>query len=147
MSVVMQLLRPVETACIGNHPDYISKMIWTDGKDHEYVNYSQFRVCYKKQKFWHRIHDKFVGTWYSHASEGINKGEIFIPFDTVEYAQGFFFKNRYFKRKDWLNVCNTKRGMIDFFNRYIDYSMDGSRETTNRFIDSWEDGMIFICSW
>lgn len=147
MSVVMELLRPVEVGCIGEVPNTICEMFWSDKKDHNYIDFSHYRACYRKDRFWSRIANKFEGLPFSYCPDGYTKGHILIPVDCIQYAQGWFFKNRYFKRKCWYNVCNSKRGMIDFFNRYIDYSEEGVKEIVNRFIDSWEDGMIFICSW
>lgn len=148
MSVIMELFKPVDDlTCIGEDPNNICEMIWSDGNYHPYVNFSNLRLIYKKERFWNRIANKFDGLSANYCPDGYCKGNIIIPLDYVQIAQGWFFKKRYFKRKNWYNVCNTKRGMIDFFNRYIDYSMDGARDTVNRFIDSWEDGMIFICSF
>ena len=148
MSIVMDLFKPVDNVvCIGECPNSIIKMIWSDNENHDYIDFSDLRLIYRKERSWNRIANKFEGLPANYCPNGYSKGHIIIPVDRIQYAQGWFFKNRYFKRKCWYNVCNTKRGMIDFFNRYIDYSMDGAREATNKFINSWEDGMIFICSF
>lgn len=73
----------------------------------------------------------------------------FIVVEEVAYAQGWFFKNRFFNRKMTWNFCTTKHEMEEFFKKYIDYFGKDTRgkESVQRFMDAWEDGMIFECAF
>jgi hypothetical protein len=39
--------------------------------------------------------------------------------------------------------------MENFFKQYIDFNSydDRGREAVDRFLNAWEDGMIFECAW
>lgn len=73
----------------------------------------------------------------------------FIVVEEVAYAQGWFFKNQFFNRKMTWNICTTKHEMEEFFKKYIDYFGKDTRgkESVQRFMDAWEDGLIFECAF
>lgn len=73
----------------------------------------------------------------------------FIVVEEVAYAQGWFFKKQFFNRKMTWNFCTTKHEMEKFFKKYIDYFGKDTRgkESVQRFMDAWEDGMIFECAF
>ena len=59
------------------------------------------------------------------------------------------FKEFIFSKKVTTVICTTKQEMLHFFNQYIDYWGKDTRgkECVESFINAWEDGMIFECSF
>lgn len=81
------------------------------------------------------------------ASYGITDNLIYVK--DIAYRQGWFLKNRFFKKPYTTVVCTTRSEMESFFKKYIDYKNKDTRgkECVDLFRSKWEDGMIFICSW
>ena len=72
-----------------------------------------------------------------------------IPVDIIQHASGWFFKQSFITKKVALYVATTKKQMETFFRRYLTYNdpVYNVYEITKRFLYSWEDGMIFLCSF
>lgn len=72
-----------------------------------------------------------------------------IPVDIIQYAQGWFFRKSFLDRKVSLYIGTTKKQMETFFHKYLKYNdkVHNVYEITRNFLDSWEDGMIFMCSF
>ena len=73
----------------------------------------------------------------------------YIPVDVVQYAQGWFLKKKFFNKEITHSFCITKKQMENFFKQYIDFNSydDRGKEAVDRFLNTWEDGMIFECAW
>lgn len=87
------------------------------------------------------------------------------PVEQVAYAQGWFLRPRFFNRKCTMFVADTKKGMMDFFNRYgkhedgvyMRYDEGGYltrctrdnrlHDTIKQFESAWNEGCIFIVSF
>ena len=70
-----------------------------------------------------------------------------LALDTVEYAQGWFFKKKFFNKEVTTVFCTTKKELQNFITQYVQCKNNEEREIINRFLNSWEDGMLFECSW
>lgn len=124
------------------------KKAWSDGIDHDKINITHIKSCFKNYRGLKRLLRVFEGL----PVKTFNNGKItqkYIPVDRVAYAQGWFFKNRFFKKKITRVFCTTKEQMENFFNKYIDYNSHDTRgkETVELFLNTWEDGMIFECAF
>lgn len=122
---------------------------WSDGKEHDKLDISHLKACFKHTRGWKRLASRFedmpIKTFKS--ARGIQR---YIPVDEVQYAQGWFFKKRFFNKEITFVFCTTKEQMENFFKQYVDFnhpSDDRGKEAVNRFINAWEDGMIFECAW
>lgn len=90
---------------------------------------------------WQRLYDKYQGNYMK-----------YLPCDIVCYAQGWFFTKKFFKKKHPYIICTTKKQMISMLDKYITYEdkyHDAGyiRKIRRKFIDSWEDGMLFEMAW
>lgn len=129
--------------------DEQKRKAWSDGKEHDKIYVSILRSTYKKQRGWRRLNKRLssIGT-KTYMCNGIKME--YIAVDEVQYAQGWFFKNRFFNKEITSVFCVTKEQMINFFNKYIDFNSkadDRGRGAVRSFLEAWEDGMIFECAW
>jgi len=118
---------------------------WSDHQKHELFDISHYRVCYKKTNGWKTLADK-LNCFTIKNFLGLKR---YLCLDQVAYAQGWFFKRRFFKKEITMVICVTKKQMINFFNRYIDYNSHDTRgkESVECFLNAWENGMMFVCAW
>lgn len=121
---------------------------WTDGKTHDKIDMTYLTACFGKGRGWRRIKNRLNTL----PIQTFNNGRYslrYIPVDEVEYAQGWFFKKRFFKKEITFVICVTKQQMENFFKQYIDFNNEDTRgrEAVDRFLNAWEDGMVFECSW
>lgn len=95
--------------------------------------------------------------------EPMTMTRLFVPVETVCHFEGWILKPRWFKKKTTYYIATTKSEMISFFKKYLDYHHPrtakwnnwwaddimafDSNQTLQKFIDSWEDGMIFKVHW
>lgn len=121
---------------------------WSDGTQHNVIDITAMNSCYKGRREFGRMYKRLVSLPYKR----IQLKEYmwrYIPVEEVWYAQGWFFKHKFFNRKCWHHICTTKKEMENFFKRYINYK-DKRYPVANivqDFLDKWEDGMIFECCW
>lgn len=131
--------------------DWSDKMecsAWSDNRKHKFFSYTDYKSMFSKFKSWHRLSHRL----HSFPLKVFNNGRSVIKYlaiDEVCYAQGWFFKNRFFNRKPTLVWCTTKEQMKNFFDRYIDFSKnpDEIYNILDNFMDKWDEGMLFECAW
>lgn len=120
---------------------------WTDNKKHYFFSYSLYNSMFKKYRSWRRLNNRIKNLPYMLFDNG-RFVQKYLCLDEVEHAQGWFFKNRFFHKELTCVFCTTKDEMIHFFDKYIAYSKSNiANKVVNNFIEAWEDGMLFICSW
>jgi hypothetical protein len=83
-------------------------------------------------------------------------GDYYINAKEIEYAQGWFFTKKFFNNKTIVYYASSKDHMIKLLDQFIDkkYNLKKNHRRVydisdiyNRFIDSFEDGMIFELGW
>lgn len=123
---------------------------WSDGIIHDTLDLTYMKSLFKVNHWrgCNRILKKLRQFPIHQFSNG-HYTRNFIVVDEMAYAQGWFFKNNFFKRKMTWNICTTKHEMEEFFKKYIDYLGKDTRgeESVQKFLDSWENGMIFECAF
>ena len=122
---------------------------WSDGKEHDKIDITMLKCMFSKERGWRRLRDR-LSKFNIQTFNGKTHVAKYIAVDEVGYAQGWFFKTKFFKKKVSFVVCTTKEQMEKFFNRYIDFNsrFDArGRMAVNDFLSKWEDGMIFVCAW
>lgn len=88
---------------------------------------------------------------------------LFVPVEIICHFEGYILKPRWFDKKHTYYIATTKSEMISFFKKYLDYHHPHSvkwndwwtsdidkfnhNQIMQKFIDSWEDGMIFKVHW
>ena len=121
---------------------------WSDSQSHDKIDISHLNACFKHARGWRRLRKRIEGCPIK-TFQNKRYTQRYIPVDEVEYAQGWFFKKKFFKKEITTVFCTTKKQMENFFNQYIDYNNadDRGKEAVCRFLNSWKDGMIFECAW
>lgn len=104
------------------------------------------KIGRKMYKNLSNYHNQFVYTKCSRH----NHGEL--PVYEFLYAQGWFFKNKFFKREFPCFYCTTKEGMINFFKRYIklpknEKDRENIIKTLKQFVDGFGYDTIFAVRW
>lgn len=133
--------------------DKMHASAWSDGVKHERIDLTYLKSLFKANNY--RGCNRILCKLNHFPIETFDNGHIirkFIVVDEVAYAQGWFFKKRFFNRKMTFNFCITRDEMIKFFDKYIDYRSHDTRgkESVQKFLDAWEDGMndmIFECAF
>lgn len=133
------------------HKDWEEKQhsqAWSDGVNHDKINITHYNSCFKKYRGWGR-YAKRLNTMPIQTFSNGKQSHRYIAVDEVQYAQGWFFKKAFFSKEITHSFCVTKEQMENFFKQYIDFNShdDRGREAVDRFLNSWEDGMIFECAW
>lgn len=121
---------------------------WSDNMQHDVLDITSMNSCYKDCRGFGRMYKRLLSLPYKRFQLKEYMWR-YIPVEEVWYAQGWFFKHKFFNRKCWHHICTTKEQMEHFFERYIDYK-DKRYPVANiiqDFLDKWEDGMIFECAW
>jgi len=122
---------------------------WRDGYKYDYIDISYYNsICKnnKKSRLKKQIEKlnkfcpKLLETRHGYTYK-------YIPVNHVLYYQGWNLKNRFFKKAVTIYICTTKEEMIGFLKKYLDFKNQKSKQLMKDFIDNWEDGMIFECSW
>ena len=122
---------------------------WSDNKEHHFFNWTEIGWCNRMHRGWRRMRNRMSNIKFKvfeHPRLGKQK---YLCVDEVEYAQGWFFKKSFFNKEMTWVICTTKHQMECFFKQYIDYQNTDTRgaEAVKRFLNAWEDGMIFECAW
>lgn len=122
---------------------------WSDGQEHEYLDWTHIVRCYSKYRGWRRIRNRMSMIQFKTFNYPRIGTTEYLCVDEVQYAQGWFFKKSFFSKEITLVFCTTKTQMENFFRRYIDYNSHDARgaEVVERFLNAWEDGMLFECAW
>lgn len=130
--------------------DKMHASAWSDGINHHRIDLTYLKSLFNCNNY--RGSGRILRKLSQFPIETFSNGHItrkFIVVDEVAYAQGWFFKNRFFNRKISWNICTTKHEMEAFFKKYIDYFGKDTRgaESVEKFMKTWEDGMIFECAF
>lgn len=120
---------------------------WEDKQGHDMLDLTYIKSIFKayNDKAWRRVRKKLSQFPSSVGHRKVTSRKV-ICADEMAYAQGWFFKRRFFKKKTTFVFCTTKKEMELFFKRYMDNSED-SRKAQKYFLEKWEDGFIFECAW
>ena len=112
------------------------------------IDVTHLRACFKYARGWRRL-AKRLKNLNTKTFKNSRYTQKYIPVDEVQYAQGWFFKKKFFNKEITYVLCTTKKQMENFFKQYIDYNSHDTRakEAVERFINAWEDGMLFECSF
>ena len=83
-------------------------------------------------------------------------GDYYINAKRVEYAQGWFFTKTFFNNKTTIYYAASKDHMIKLLDQFIDKKYNSRNnhgnygkisDVYNRFVNAFEDGMIFELGW
>lgn len=131
---------------------------WSDGIKHDMFDLTYYKMIYGKYRGWGRLIKRLNEFKFNYFQKHSYVCK-YLTVDTVEYAQGWFFKKSFYKKDITWTVCTTKDQMKHFFDQYIDcnnrtypigsakFHDNRGKEVIDRFLSSWEDGMLFMCSW
>lgn len=150
MSVCMSLYAVVPNVeCVGQNlnADFLKDIyVWSDNCQHDFLDLTYHKALFNGNKGWKRLQkrlEKFNIKRFDDKRGYISK---YLTVNPVKYAQGWFFKKRYFKKKNWVFFGTTKKEMDDFFKRYVKVTEE-SEKIMEDFLNAWKDGMIFECSF
>lgn len=135
--------------------------LFSDGKVHKLIDLDNIRTQCRwsdKLKSSHKLIKKITKGHYPKSycfviefNPEIDLSRVctghYLCADIVKYAQGWYLKNRFFKKKYPTVWCNSKKQMEKFFDKYLDYKDPTAKMVRDQFTQSWEDGMLFECSW
>lgn len=123
--------------------------IFSDGKKHEVIDLTYFKEIYKGKRGLSGLLKKFQNFNIRTFTNANSYTYKYLVLDEVVYRQGWFLKRRFFHKNINTVICLTKKEMVNFFNKYIDYNSRDTRgkEAVDTFLDNWKPGMIFECSW
>lgn len=116
MSVTMQLYKYDVMPCFSNDKrlgfiEWASSEESFDTIDYYPQEWKKTRTGRNMYKNLSKYHDKFVPTATTKSGEYHKE----LPVYEYLYAQGWFFTNKFFKRKFTNYYCTTKKEMINFF--------------------------------
>lgn len=118
---------------------------FSDGKHHELFVLEEYTASLKHCREKHRTLKKIISLpWKSFHNDYYEFRYIVV--DQVVYRQGWFLRKRFFNKKQWAVLCTSKKEIENFFKMYGDKS-DAAEEARNAFLNAFEDGMIFECSF
>lgn len=130
--------------------DWYNKMgalAYSDGIKHDLFDLSYIKRIFYKDKAFRRVLKTlrdFKFKKYTNANSDVYN---YVVVDEVAYRQGWFFKNRFFRKKTTMVVCTTKKQLETFIKKYIDMHDNYGVEAAKTFLDTFEPGMIFECAW
>lgn len=97
---------------------------------------------------WHRVEKRFSDFSWLSLSDNPDKSLCkYLPCDVCAYAQGWFFKKSFFKKKFTYCICTTKNQMQGILKKYLDFKDECAYDIYRHFMSVWEDGMIFELSF
>lgn len=121
-------------------------LAWSDKKEHYFFDFTYYNSFWRNSRGWKYLYKRLNCFDFKIFNNG-HKICKYLTLDRVLYYQGWFLKKRFFKKEVTFVYCVTKKQMVDFFNRYIDFTEENGRMCVKEFLDAWEDGMLFECSW
>lgn len=119
---------------------------WSDKVKHTFFELNYYKSMFEKKRSWKRTRNRLSKYDFKIFDNGMEKKK-YLALDTVEYAQGWFFKKKFFNKEVTTVFCTTKKELQNFITQYVQCKNNEEREIINRFLNSWEDGMLFECSW
>ena len=142
---------PSEPSSFGEAMFNACKSSFSDGKDHDMIQFNLIKSVFKtpkgkQQREWKPVCTKLQNFNLKTFKDKHSTIIKYIVCTPVQYAQGWFLKKRFFKRRSWRFYATTKKQMNNFFDRYGNKS-EQCYEVRKLFNEKWEDGMLFECSW
>jgi hypothetical protein len=104
------------------------------------LNYSYMRSL--SGRSWHRVEKRLSDFPWANVPNCKH-----LPCDVKCYAQGWFLRKSFFNKKNTLCICTSKKQMQSIMKKYFDFRDTNAIETYHRFMNAWEDGMIFELSF
>lgn len=126
--------------------------------------HNQYHVCDPKKSSWQVLNKikncgepkPVVRTCYF---QSINReGKLtngieafhYILINPIFSSYSWCFNNRFFRRKSYIIFCDSKKGMENFLDRYLNFSPASysmAKSIKEEFMKNWEDGRMFVCRW
>ena len=128
-------------------PDSVFEDQYSDQKEHNYFELTSLKSISKnckKNRFWKKIERMQLPY---HVFETDYYTSHIVVTDTIKYRQGWFLKKRFFKKACTMYMTNKRSEMISFMKKYFDFRGERAVECYKTFVEVFEDGMIFECSW
>ena len=129
-------------------PEDVFKERYSDNKEHQFLDLTCEKIISKncgKNRYWKKI--KQMQLPYNTLT--LNNGYTYhaTTVDLIAYRQGWFLKNRFFKKNCTMYMTNKKSEMISFMKKYFDFTDPKAVECYQLFVKIFKDGMIFDCSF
>lgn len=133
--------------------DFVS--VWSDEKEHTKFDVTYYSRIYKGYRgirtFIKNIRNLPIKKYSNNDPKYIDEKDTirYIALDRIVEYSGWFFKDSYFKKKVWLYVATTKKQILKFMARYMDFRKHPElyKELKDFLDNEWKDGMFFYCSW
>lgn len=126
--------------------DKQEELAWSDSTKHTFFDISYYKKLFRNSRSWHRM-EKRLSKFEYRIFDNKKEKKKYLTVDKIKYAQGWFFNKRFYKKKVTVVFCTTKRELENFFKQYVKCKTVEERKIINNFLNSWEDGMLFECSW
>lgn len=125
---------------------------WSDSIIHEKIDLNYLEAMFdgwiRKERMMKKLHKFHIQEFLAPRTNTIYR---YIPVEEVLYAQGWFFKKSFFNKDLSWFIGVSYDEMKNFFHMYIDYHdkkrYSNLQETIQKFLSTWEDGMIFECAF
>lgn len=128
---------------------------WTSDDDREEIKTIWlFEACTINHRFMRNINE--LKKKFPEYVKQTGHGDYYINAKRVEYAQGWFFTKSFFNNKTTIYYAASKDHMIKLLDQFIDKKYNSRNnhgnygeisDVYNRFVSSFEDGMIFELGW
>ena len=128
---------------------------WTSDDDREEIKTIWlFEACTINHRFMRNFNE--LKNKFPEYVKQTGHGDYYINAKTVEYAQGWFFTKRFFNNKTTVYYAASKDHMVKLLDQFIDKKYIfrrknnrsyGISDVYNRFVNAFEDGMIFELGW
>lgn len=174
MSAVMTLYKPEDVKITGHtffdlEKDERTKILedydennpmdftWSDGQRHDYIDLLYYSWMARRshqnfgkvernwKKYFRRLSSNFNFQRYN--GNHIGYPFLILPVEEVYYWQGRGLSHRFFKKRFTTYFATEKEQMVKFLNKHARPKNKYDIEAFRTFVDKWEDGMIFECSW
>lgn len=127
-----------------NWQNEIESSAWSDGNKHEMIDITHLKQVNGECRGFNRLCRKLKTLPYKKFNNGFNT-KLYIPVDSVYYAQGWFLRKRFFNKEITYNVCTSIKEVRAFFKKY-GIGVDAANVLSN--VEKlWEDNTVFIVSW
>lgn len=128
-------------------PDEMFEEKFSDGNVHQILDLTTCKsisMTNGKNRYWKKLrkmelpHNQVHTATYTYNA---------VVLDQITYRQGWFLKNRFFKKKVTMYCTNKKTEMIAFMKRYFDFTDHEAVECYQTFVNVFQYGMLFSCNW
>lgn len=135
--------------------DAVIASYFSDNKKHDVICLGSIKGFFKSAsgkmaREWRRVHRKLIEIDCKYNFKRLitknNQCIDYLVVTSAAYAQGWCLKKRFFKRRNWYFIYDTKDEMNRFFDRYFDNS-DAAKAIRKQFNDAWKPNMLFECSF